>query len=67
MHPRYFAFLDEQIASVSDVAVRGAFSRVLNLHRDILETTTNVRGNRDLSPQGRTKEARAFLGKRAPD
>lgn len=67
MHPRYFDFLEGQIASVSDVAVRGAMTRVAKLHRDILETTTNVRSNRDLSPQGRTKEARSFLGKRAPD
>lgn len=67
MHPRYFDFLEGQIASVSDVAVRGAMTRVAKLHRDILETATNVRGNRDLSPQGRTKEARSFLGMRAPD
>lgn len=67
MHPRYFDFLEGQIASVSDIAVRGAMTRVAKLHREILETTTNVRANRDLSAQGRTKEARAFLGKRAAD
>lgn len=65
MHPRYFDFLEGQAASVSDVAVRGAFSRVAKLHREILETTANVRGNRDLSPQGRAKEARSLLGKKA--
>lgn len=67
MHPRYFDFLEGQIASISDVAMRGAMTRVAKLHRDILETASNVRGNRDLSPQGRTKEARSLLGKRAPD
>lgn len=67
MHPRYFDFLEGQIASVSDVAVRGAMTRVSKLHRDILTTAANVRGNKDLSAQGRTKEARLFLGKHAGD
>lgn len=67
MHPRYFDFLESQIASVSDVSVRGALTRVAKLHRNILETTANVRSNKDLSAQGRTKEARASLGKHAAD
>lgn len=67
MHPRYFDFLDGQIAGVSDVAVRGAMTRISKLHRDILTTTANVRGNKDLSAQGRTKEARSFLGKHAAE
>ena len=62
---RYFDFLESQAASISDVAVRGAITRVVKLHRDILETTAKVRSNSDLSAQGRTKEARAVLGKQA--
>jgi len=67
MHPRYFDFLDGQIAGVSDVAVRGAMTRVSKLHRDITTTTGNVRGNKDLSAQGKIKEARSFLSKHAAD
>ncbi|QOZ69189.1 hypothetical protein [Bradyrhizobium arachidis] len=62
---RYFDFLEAQAASVSDVAVRGAMTRVAKLHREILANTANVRGNKDLSEQGRTKEARSLLGKKA--
>ncbi|MFK4507087.1 hypothetical protein LPJ38_26790 [Bradyrhizobium daqingense] len=68
MHPRYFDFLESQAASISDVAVRGAIiTRVAKVHREVLATTANVRGNADLSAQGKTKEARSFLGKRAAD
>lgn len=63
--PTYQDYMESQIAGVSDVAVRGALTRVLKLHRDFLETAANVRGNTDLSAQGRTKEGRSFLGKRA--
>ncbi|GLR91313.1 hypothetical protein [Bradyrhizobium iriomotense] len=65
MHDRYFIFIESQTASVKDVAVRGALTKVSTLHRDILATTTNVRANADLSAQGKTKESRSFLTKRA--
>lgn len=66
MNDRYFDFLEGQSAKISDVAVRGAINRVVKLHREILATTTSVRANIDLSGQGKTKEARAFLSKQAP-
>jgi len=40
MHSRYFDFLESQAANISDVAVRGAITRVVKLHRDILATTS---------------------------
>ncbi|MCK1302947.1 hypothetical protein IVB33_29040 [Bradyrhizobium sp. 24] len=65
MNERYFATIETQAASVSDVAVRGSLSRLSKLHRDILATSTRVRGNADLSAQGKTKEGRDELKKKA--
>lgn len=63
--PTYEDYMEGQIAGVSDVAVRGALTRVLKLHRDILATAAHVRGNADLSAQGRTKAARDELKQKA--
>lgn len=65
MNERYFATIETQAASVSDVAVRGALSRLSKLHRDVLATTASIRGNANLSAQGKTKEARGELKKKA--
>ncbi|MGY3358811.1 hypothetical protein ACVWZK_005474 [Bradyrhizobium sp. GM0.4] len=65
MNERYFATIETQAAGVSDVAVRGALSRLSKLHRDILATMTSVRGNANLSAQGKAKEARDELKKKA--
>lgn len=65
MNERYFATIETQAAIVSDVAVRGALSRLLKLHRDVLATTASIRGNANLSAQGKTKEARDELKRKA--
>ncbi|MCK1601063.1 hypothetical protein IVB02_06410 [Bradyrhizobium sp. 166] len=65
MNERYFATIETQAASVSDVAVRGALSRLSKLHRDVLATTASIRSNANLSAQGKTKEARDELKKKA--
>ena len=49
MPDRYFDFLEGQIASVQDVAVRGVMTRVSKLHRDI--------GRRGALPGDRSRAA----------
>ncbi|MGY3396484.1 hypothetical protein [Bradyrhizobium sp. 1200_D9_N1_1] len=58
MNEPYFSILKDQAAGIPNVTVRTAFDRLIELHRDLMATTAKVRGNTDLSAQGRTKKAR---------
>ncbi|MDA9504789.1 hypothetical protein XI09_08640 [Bradyrhizobium sp. CCBAU 11386] len=65
MNERYFSLLKEQAAGIPNATVRTAFDRLIELHRDIMATTAKVRGNTDLSAQGKTKESRDEAKKNA--
>lgn len=65
MNDRYFSLLKDQAASIPSAAVRTTFDRLIELHRDIMATTANIRGNTELSAQGRTNKAREEVKKSA--
>ncbi|WP_441268291.1 hypothetical protein AB7G19_26190 [Bradyrhizobium sp. 215_C5_N1_1] len=65
MNDRYFSLLKDQAAGIPNATVRTTFDRLIELHRDIMATTAAVRGDTDLSTQGRTKKARDEMKKNA--
>ncbi|MGJ4996205.1 hypothetical protein ACQR0Z_17385 [Bradyrhizobium sp. HKCCYLS3077] len=66
---QYLDFMETKAASLPNVAVRGALTNVLTLHRELMSTVaadvSKIRGNGDLSPAGKVKEARSRLTKDA--
>jgi hypothetical protein len=64
MTPKYFELLDSHAANMRG-PLKAALNHVAKVHQEILTVKANVAGNRDLSAEGKTKEARSFLTKRA--
>jgi hypothetical protein len=64
MTPKYFELLDGHAANMRG-PLKAALNHVAKVHQEILTVKANVAGNRDLSAEGKTKEARSFLTKRA--
>lgn len=65
MNERYYSLLKDQAAVIPNATVRTTFDRLIELHRDIDLITVSVRGDTDLSAQGRTKKARDEMKKNA--
>lgn len=65
MNDRYYSLLKDQAAGIPNATVHSAFDRLIELHRDIDSITADVRGDKDLSAQGRTKKARDEMKKNA--
>lgn len=63
--PSYFDHMNSTIAAMPDGVTKAALDSVVKIHGDIEATKANVRGNADLSAQGKRKEAQAFMSKRA--
>ncbi|SCB37609.1 hypothetical protein GA0061098_1007151 [Bradyrhizobium shewense] len=58
MNEPYFKLLKDQAAGIPNATVRITFDRLIELHRELMATAAKIRGDNDLTAQGRINKGR---------